>query len=98
MTLETMTFTAWELIGFDGTTEVIDRLWLRNSSYAEPGYEAEGASVRIRGGRALYEAVGNDGGELVRLTRLAIGGPEGLRVVVRYVDPDTELEVIVDEH
>jgi hypothetical protein len=95
MTLDDMTFTAWELIGFDGTTEVIDRLWQRNPSYAEPDYEAEAATVRIRGGRALYEAVGNDGGDLVRLSRLAIDA-DGLRPVVRYVDPDTELEVIVD--
>jgi hypothetical protein len=49
--------------------------------------------LRIEGGRATYEAVGYDdsrGGRLVRLQRLAaeVGG---LRVVTRYVDPDTVL-------
>jgi hypothetical protein len=49
---------------------------------------------RIKGGRALYEAVmyncANDG-RLVKLARLE----DGPREVSRYVDPDTVLEFVV---
>jgi len=48
--------------------------------------------VRIVGGRATYEAVMiRDGGDAVRLARLEVG-PEGLRQLNRYVNPDTLLE------
>lgn len=74
--------TAWDLIGFDG----------------RDGY------VRVVGGRALYESVDfrddTPGGQ-VRLSRLdhvtVTGEPNGpwqLRQVNRYVDPDTQLEVV----
>lgn len=72
--------TAWDLIGFDGS---------------------EGL-VRIKGGRTLYEAVDyNDarGGQTVKLARLVTvihNGQPRLRQINRYVDPDTELEVIPD--
>lgn len=59
---------------------------------------ADGESVRVAGGRALYEAVVfNDAtpGEMVRLDRLEVSAG-GLRVVNRYVDPDTLLEVVAD--
>lgn len=83
-------YTAWDLIGFDGTSEVIDRNLIGESSgYAEPGYEARPAEVRIKGGRTWYEAVGNDGGATVRLSKLN----RDLSATVRYVDPDTILEV-----
>ncbi len=49
--------------------------------------------LRIAGGRAAYDAVSYDdsrGGKLVRLQRLDATN-FGLRVVTRYVDPDTIL-------
>lgn len=49
--------------------------------------------VRIVGGRTIYEAVGNDGGTQVRLSRLAIDA-NGLHPIIRYVDPDTLMEII----
>lgn len=52
--------------------------------------------LRIRGGRAVYEAVTYiDGRRLVRLERIAPTDGK-LRVVTRYVDPDTELEAADD--
>lgn len=66
------TYTAWDLIGYDGD------LWLR-----------------IVGGRTLYEAaVFNDTthGHRVRLDRLDT--KNGLRVVNRYVDPDTPIRLV----
>lgn len=89
------TFKAWDLIGFDGTLESITHL-------ADPSLELDRfaprtpASVRIKGGRTLYESVVfNDDtrGDRVRLDRL-VAEQDGLRVVNRYVDPDTELEVV----
>lgn len=52
--------------------------------------------VRIKGGRALYEAVmylDNTPGEQVKLARLDATA-DGLREISRYVDPDTELEIV----
>lgn len=59
---------------------------------------SDGKSVRVVGGRTLYEAVVyNDltPGYNVRLDRLKLGR-RGMRVVNRYVDPDTLLEVVAD--
>ena len=51
---------------------------------------------RIKGGRALYEAVmyncHNDG-RLVKLARLAVTD-KGIVEVARYVEPETELEFV----
>jgi hypothetical protein len=66
------TYTAWDLIGYDGP------LWLQ-----------------IVGGRTLYDqAVFNDNtsGHRVRLDRLDTA--DGLRVVNRYVDPDTPMRLV----
>lgn len=52
------------------------------------------ASVRIDGGRTLYEAVDYDdsrGGKLVRLSRLT----NDMRQINRYVDPDTKLVIVL---
>lgn len=60
------------------------------------GFDGTDGMVRIVGGRALYEAVDYDdskGGKLVRLGRVDVT-ERGLKQVVRYVDPDTELEVV----
>lgn len=86
-------FSAWDLIGFDGTTEQVDRCLRGGIDCASPDYRPRPAQVRTLGGRTLYEAVGNDGGEKVRLSRLATT-EHGLTAVVRYVDADTLLEVI----
>jgi hypothetical protein len=59
---------------------------------------SDGKSVRVVGGRTLYEAVVfNDEthGHRVRLDRLIVG-ETGLRVVNRYVDADTPVEVVED--
>lgn len=71
--------TAWSFIGFDPVDDDGREIFLR-----------------IKGGRALYEEVHYDdgrGGKLVRLGRLDVIG-EGLHPVVRYVDPDTIMEVV----
>lgn len=69
------------------------------TAWALIGFDGrDGESVRVVGGRALYESVAfNDWsrGEMVQLRRLDVK-PEGLREVVRYVDPDTLLEVVRD--
>lgn len=57
------------------------------------------AHVRIRGGRALYEAVIFYDGtrqEKVKLSRLE-ATPDGIRQVDRRVDPDTEMEILFDD-
>lgn len=59
------------------------------------GFDGDGL-LRIKGGRALYEAaIFYDGTRqrCVKLARLE-PGDGGLRQVNRYVDPDTELEVV----
>lgn len=59
------------------------------------GFDSEnGCHLRIRGGRALYDAaMFNDAkGYNVKLARLDT--LDGLREVSRYVDPDTEIEVV----
>jgi hypothetical protein len=91
-----MTLTAWDLIGFDGTSRTLPENTTRDP-YAEDaarygGPLDEPVAVRVVGGRALYESVGNDGGRLVRLARLDT--TDGLHPVVRYVDPDTTMEVV----
>lgn len=90
----TRVFSAWDLIGFDGTTEVIDRNLGGDPNYAEPEYEPRPAMVRLAGGRSLYESVGNDGGRKVRLARLDPTPNGELHAAVRYVEPETELEVV----
>jgi hypothetical protein len=67
------------------------------------GFDGRDGSVRIKGGRALYESVDyNDTtpGEQVRLSRLdqvkCDDGRWRLRQVDRYVAPDTILEVVPD--
>jgi hypothetical protein len=86
-----VTYSAWDLIGFDGSPETTEYLTSRKFS--------GGVYVRIVGGRALYEAViYNDetGGQNVRLARLD-STPEGLRQTDRYVDADTRLELVGEE-
>lgn len=78
---------AWDLIGFGGN--------LRDLDYEAPNRPA---SVRIVGGRTLYEAVDfNDDTRQrkVRLARLVIG-PKGFHQINRYVDPDTPVEIVPD--
>jgi hypothetical protein len=56
-------------------------------------YDYDGAKgVRIVGGRTVYEAVANTRNDSVCLSRLDT--TDGLRAVVRYVDPDTPMEVV----
>lgn len=97
--LRPIAYTAWDLIGFDGNMVSVPM----EDGSPPPRYDEEGgnhieynsANVRIVGGRTLYEAVVfNDGthGHRVRLDRLT----NDLRVVNRYVDPDTPMEVIED--
>jgi hypothetical protein len=75
---------AWDLIGFDGNLSSID---------AGDGP----ASVRVVGGRALYEAVDyKDGSRRVRLARLTNTACGRLRQINRYVGPDVVLEVLSD--
>lgn len=53
-------------------------------------------AVRIVGGRAIYESVvycDHTHGEHVKLSRIDRGDGD-LRVISRYVDPDTILEVL----
>jgi hypothetical protein len=57
------------------------------------GFGGEGGDLRVKGGRTLYEAADNFGGEKVRLARLNVTD-NGLRQVNRYVDADTILEFI----
>jgi hypothetical protein len=60
----------------------------------DPGLD-HARGVRIVGGRVLWDVVGNNGGATVRLARLDT--TDGLRAVVRYVHPDTMLDVIADD-
>lgn len=48
--------------------------------------------VRIKGGRTTYQLAENTRNNLVRLERLATD--EGLRIVRRYVRPDTAVELV----
>lgn len=81
------TATAWDLIGFDGN-------WPMDHDPYGDEPEPVSASVRLAGGRALYEAVMiRDGGNAVRLARLDVDS-RGLRQVNRYVRWDDELEVV----
>jgi hypothetical protein len=82
-----MTLTAWDLIGFDGFDE---------THWPDDG-EHQPAWVRVKGGRALYEAVmylDSTPGTQVKLARLDTAPTGGLREVSRYVDPDTLLELV----
>jgi hypothetical protein len=59
------------------------------------GYEGP-LWLQVAGGRTLYDqAVFNDNtpGTRVRLDRL-VAGPDGLRVVNRYVDADTRITLV----
>ena len=64
------------------------------------GFDGDGGnSVRVQGGRALYEAViyyDSTPGERVKLARLDARA-DGIHQVSRYVDPDTVLEIVPDE-
>lgn len=85
--MNTSTKTAWDLIGFGGNLQDLDE---------DAPYQT--ASVRIIGGRTLYEAVDfNDEtrGGRVRLARLQVT-EHGIRQINRYVDPDTPVEIIPD--
>jgi hypothetical protein len=69
-------YSAWDLIGFDGTN---------------------GLSVRVVGGRTLYEGVifyDDTRGTRVKLARIDTSSGF-LRQVSRYVDADTQLELVV---
>lgn len=90
------TRTAWDLIGFDGTLQSFDLDSPEAQAQIASGVTDTSSpfSVRVKGGRTLYESVGNEGGEKVRLARLDT--TDGLRAVVRYVDADTILEVVRD--
>lgn len=80
---------AWDLIGFDSSAvTVYDEL--------APLVGQGAVCVRIRGGRAQYEAVlynDSNPGEKVKLARLETGSG-GIREISRYVDADTELELV----
>lgn len=55
--------------------------------------------LRIKGGRAVYEAVifyEDTRGDCVKLARLEATS-DGIRQVSRYIDPDTELEPVNEE-
>lgn len=100
------TKTAWDLIGFDGSAFSAfgpDHPDVRAAYEAGEVVTDTPYLVRIKGGRTLYESVDNNGGEKVRLSRLAAGerfygsSLPPLRAVTRYVDADTELEVIKED-
>jgi hypothetical protein len=88
---------AWDLIGFDGSLgswdfenpQVQERIASGTVDTESP------YSVRVKGGRTLYEAVSNNGGYKVCLARLDT--KDGLRAVTRYVDADTELEIVKED-
>jgi hypothetical protein len=83
---------AWDLIGFDGSAESINC-----DDQLQALIGPQRCHVRIAGGRTLYEAVyfhDSTPGDKVQLARLDTRGP-GLHAVVRGVDPDTELELVV---
>jgi hypothetical protein len=94
------TKTAWDLIGFDGTLASYDidnplvEEARASGTLGGPAHDST-YSVRVKGGRTLYEAVSNNGGYKVCLARLDTS--EGLRAVTRYVDADTELEVVKED-
>jgi hypothetical protein len=85
-----MTYTAWKLIGFDGTLRSLPENVTRDPYTEEEARHGgpldRSVSVRVKGGRTLYESVGNDGGRYVRLLRL--GGR------ARYVEPTAQMEVV----
>lgn len=59
-------------------------------------WDGKFASVRVKGGRTLYEAVmfiDNGRSDRPRLARLEADGG-GIRQVNRYVDPDTVCEIV----
>lgn len=77
---------AWDLIGFDG-----------RMPYEPERSEMGFGCVRISGGRMLYEGVSyNDDtrGTQVKLWRLETA--TGIRVVARWVDPETPVEFVPD--
>lgn len=82
--------TAWELIGYEGSPESVSDEALRR--LIGPNLTC----VRISGGRALYEQVDfadDRPGTRVRLGRVDVG-EHGLRGVTRWVEPETELEIV----
>ncbi len=53
--------------------------------------------VRIKGGRAVYDAVtyyDDTPGEMVKLSRLETSDEKGIYQVNRWVRPETELEIV----
>lgn len=49
--------------------------------------------ARVKGGRVDWEIANNFRGALVRLQRL-VPGRQGIRVMTRYVDPDTPMVLV----
>lgn len=89
MTRVLHTAPAWDLIGFDGQ-------WpMDYDPYADPAEpEPTGANVRLKGGRAGYEAVLiRDNGDAIRVARLD-ADEFGLKQINRYVSANQILEVI----
>ena len=62
------------------------------------GFDTDGGhQVRIKGGRAVYDAVifyDDTPGEMVKLARLETSDEKGIYQVNRWVHPDTELEIV----
>lgn len=67
---------------------------------AEESIGWDNGGFRIKGGRAIYEAVMyncHNGGKLVKLARLDAVGEMEVREVSRYVKPETVLEFEVED-
>jgi hypothetical protein len=90
------TTTAWKLVGFGGNASDLD--FLLTDWDGPANWPDAPASVRIKDGRTLYEAVDyNDHtpGDKVRLARVTVTA-DGIRQINRWVDADTTLEVVLD--
>jgi hypothetical protein len=92
-------YTAWDLIGFDGTLRSLPENATRDPYTDEEarwgGPLDTPARVRLARGRRLWESVGNDGGRRVRLSRLETDyDGEGLRAVIVYVEADAPMVVV----
>jgi hypothetical protein len=96
-------YKAWELIGFDGSIALVPSSDGSERPFWDENYDQidyPRASVRIKGGRALYECVSNRDGSLdarcqVELSRFETRD-RGVHGVIRLVDEDTLIEVIMD--
>ena len=71
---------------------------VRRTAWELIGFDSDGGHrVRIRGGRAVYDAVvyyDDTPGEQVKLARLETSDGRGIYQVNRWVHPDTELEIV----